>query len=45
MVKFYNGRKLILKVKTNNPSSVIREMQTNNTFCGKVYEWTRYKIV
>lgn len=39
MVKFYNGRKLVYTVMTDNPSRVIREMMTSDIV------WTRYKIV
>ena len=45
MVKFYNGRKLVLTVTTNNPSRVIREMQESSMFAGINYTWTRYKII
>lgn len=40
MIKFYNGRALILTVMTYNYARVINEMLISDE-----YEWTRYKIV
>ena len=39
-VKFYNGRKLVLAVLTNSPSTVINYHLTHDEIT-----WTRYKIV
>lgn len=41
MIKFYNGRKLVETVLTNNPSNVLNFWLTNTD----VPEWTRYKIL
>jgi hypothetical protein len=38
-VKFYNGRKLVLSVMTDNPARVINYHMTH-----AVIVWTRYKI-
>jgi hypothetical protein len=38
MVKFYNGRKLVKTVITNNTARVINDMMNSDI------EWTRYKI-
>ena len=39
MIKFYNGRKLVRTVITNNTARVINEMLMQSEI-----EWTRYKI-
>ncbi len=39
MIKFYNGRKLVRTVITNNTARVINEMLMQSKI-----EWTRYKI-
>lgn len=44
MIKFYNGRKLVLTVNTTNSAMVLNNMIQTSTFCGVYYEWTRYKI-
>jgi len=39
MIKFYNGRRLVKTVTTNQYALVINQMILSNL------EWTRYKII